>query len=232
MSVFDTTSATCARCGEDTEVAWAASINADRRPDLREAVIDRSFQASTCAVCGLVTRLPPHLTYFDLGRGSWIFAEDARELAHWRTHERDARERFDQAFGPAAPASMRAVAAGVKPRLVFGWPALREKLVCADLGLDDVLVELVKAALIAAVPGAPVGVPLVLRLVSGDEQALHFETVDDESEQRHESVAVPRSTYDDIAGDLPSWAALHEALCAELLVDLTRLTIGAPPAEG
>ena len=33
---------------------------------------------------------------------------------------------------------------GFQPRLVFGWPALREKLLCASLSLNDVDLELLK----------------------------------------------------------------------------------------
>jgi hypothetical protein len=83
--------ATCDRCGAEARFNLAASVNADRRPDLRGAIADGTFQAETCAGCGAALRLPVHLSYLDLGRRQWVLAEDPVALPVWRDAEQHAR---------------------------------------------------------------------------------------------------------------------------------------------
>ena len=42
------------------------------------------------------------------------------------------------------------------------WPALREKVVCQDAGLDDVELELTKMAILRNVAGSPIGYQIVI----------------------------------------------------------------------
>lgn len=224
MSVFNTTTATCTTCGHTLTISWAASVNADRRPDLRAEVLDGRFQAQACESCGTEIRLPPHLTYIDMGRGNWVLVQAATDIGAWKTHEAEAQALFDEAFGPGAPASSRDIAAGVRPRLCFGWPPLREKLIATELGLDDVTLELLKLAIMRGVPGAPVGVE-TLRLAGGDATTLQFEVTDDDSEAVSAGMEVPRALYDGIAADTAAWAALREKFEGKALVDVVRLTL-------
>jgi CpXC protein len=48
MSKFETQTLTCPSCGEAVDFEAVASVNADRRPDLREAILDFSFQRQVC----------------------------------------------------------------------------------------------------------------------------------------------------------------------------------------
>lgn len=225
MSIFNSTNNTCPRCGETVEISWAASVNAVRRPDLRAAILDRSFQAEDCPACGLKMRLPPHLTYVDMNKGNWILVEGFDEMPHWEAHEAEAKQLFDEAFGATAPASNRELAEGVSPRLVFGWPALREKILATELGLDDATLELLKIAVIRSVPGAPLADGRGLRLVGGDAATLKLEITDDATEETFGATDVPRSLYDDIAGDTAAWAPLRAKLSDVALVDLQRFTL-------
>src|SRR3954471_7312048 len=128
MSLFTTAEVTCGACGNKHEVLRAASINADRREDLRQAILDGSFQLETCVSCGERMRLPAQVSYLDIGRGQWIIAEDTAGLETWREAEARAQGLFDSTFGRAAPPLARELGGGLAPRLVFGWPAMREKL--------------------------------------------------------------------------------------------------------
>ena len=226
MSLFNTVTVPCPVCGEKTEISWAASVNADRRPDLREAILDHSFQSEPCPSCGTAVRLPPHLTYVDLARGNWIVANDVSELPNWQAHEADAKALFDETFGVYAPDPAREMGEGFQPRLVFGWPALREKLLCASLGLNDVNLELLKMAVMRSVPGTPLGEGLTLRLLEGDAETLKLGVTNDATEAWTESIMVPRSVYDDIAGNTEAWAELRGQLANEALVDATRFMVG------
>jgi hypothetical protein len=224
MSIFNTTTATCAGCGHVEQITWAASVNADRRPDLRVAVLDHSFQVLDCPSCGTRMRLPPHMTYVDLARGNWVLVESVDQIGKWKTHEAEAQQLFTDAFGPGAAKSARELAEGIQPRLVFGWPPLREKIIAAELGLDDVTLELLKLAVIRNVPGGPIG-SAALRLVSGDKTTLKLEITDDETEAVSGETEVPRSLYNDIAGDTAAWAPLRDQLTNKPLVDVLRFTL-------
>jgi CpXC protein len=231
MSIFHPAMAVCKACGTKTAVERSASVNADRRPDLRTAIIDGSFQATDCGKCGTRLRLPPHLTYLDMRRGWWIMAEPAPLIEEWPRVEAEARQTYDATFGDRAPPSGRMLGDGLRSRLVFGWPALREKLICADLELDDLSLELLKMAVMRHVDNAPISDETELRLVGGEKKSLAFAWVVAATEERLAELAVPRDIYDGVAGDTEAWEAVRAKFEGQLLVDLRRLTTGpAVPA--
>ena len=155
MSLFHSASLNCPKCGTTANVERTASVNADRRPDLRDAIKDGTFQAIQCEKCGMPLRLPPHLTYLDVGRGSWILVEPPSLLEQWPEVEDEVFDVYAHAFGDEAPQIAQEIGEGLRPRLVFGWTALREKLICEDLGLDDTTLELLKMAIMRDVQHPP-----------------------------------------------------------------------------
>jgi hypothetical protein len=223
MSLFVYAKATCGQCGETTALNLAASVNADRRPDLRREIIAGTFQALTCAGCGAALRLPAHLSYLDVGRGQWILTEGIERLADWRTVENDARGIFDRSYGDAAPPLAREIGASLRPRLVFGWPALREKLICDELRLEDVTLELLKIAMFRAIPDPPYADGHELRLIRGDDTVLHFAWFEPASEQQLASTSLGREIYDEIKAAPAPWAALRADLQGKIFVDFKRL---------
>ena len=223
MSLFVNAKAKCGECGAETEVKLAASVNAGRRPDLRQEILDGTFQAQTCPVCAARLRLPVHLSYLDVDRGQWILAEGVELLPQWQSVEEDARAVFERSYGSAAPKPARDLGAGLRPRVVIGWAALREKLLCDELGLEDVSLELLKIAMIRTVPDQPVADTTELRLTGGDGATLHFAWLETASEQELATLSVKRELYDDIAADPAPWAALRADLDERLFVDLKRL---------
>jgi hypothetical protein len=223
MSLFVYARSTCGQCGAVAERDLAASVNADRRPDFRAQIIEGTFQAVSCAKCGASMRLPAHLSYLDVGRGQWILTEGITLLPEWRAAEAEARAIFDQTYGESAPAMAREIGGALTPRLVFGWPALREKLICGELGLDDVTLELLKIAMLRTIPGAPYADARELRLIGGDADVLRLCWIEAESEERVASVDIDHGVYDDIAGDPEGWSALRMDLTGHLFVDLKRL---------
>jgi hypothetical protein len=116
--------------------------------------------------------------------------------------------------------------AQVRPRLVFGWPALREKLIAKDLGLDDVTLELLKMAVMRNVNKPPISDETELRLAGGDEKALKLIWYHQVSEQEMAVLDVPRSAYDDVVEDADAWAPVREKLEGVFLVDLRRFIAG------
>lgn len=223
MSLFFDATATCGQCGTATAKRLAGSVNADNRPDLRAEILAGEFQAMTCRDCGTRLRLPVHLSYLDMGRGNWILTEAVERVAEWREVEAAARAIFDQCYGPETSPMAQGLGRGLRPRLVFGWTALREKLLCDDLGLDDVVVELVKLTMLRTIPGATVDEDRELRLVGGEADELHFVWIENETEAYSEGTAVPRDIIGEIALNPEPWRELRARLSEGLFVDLRRL---------
>lgn len=225
MSIFNAADITCPECGHQQEVQLVASVNADRRPDLRIGILDRSFQAHICEVCETALRLPLHLTYLDMARGLWVIAYAADELPQWEKLVVEADAVFADSFGEGAPEAARALAKGVKPRIVFGWPALREKIGSAEMGLSDTVLELTKAAMLRGRSDLRVALDQALRLVSGTAALLTFQVVTEESDSVSATITVPRDLYDGIEHDAAAWASLRGELEASTFVDLRRMMV-------
>ena len=111
MSRFQTQTLSCPSCGEPVEFEAVISVNADRRPDLRLAILDASFQRQACPKCGTSFRLDPEMNYLDVARGQWLAAFPIAKLAQWKTIEEQASSTFARAYGEQASAAARAIAA-------------------------------------------------------------------------------------------------------------------------
>ena len=155
MSVFEDTKVKCPSCGTEVDFKAVHSVNVDRRPDLRAAILDESFQRQECPSCHHNFRLAPDLNYLDVGRGQWFAAHPLADIARWPEIEQRDREAFDRATAPSAAAA-REIGAGLHPRITFGWAGLREKILAAELGLDDVILECAKIAILRSLDTRPV----------------------------------------------------------------------------
>lgn len=229
MSRLHSETFACAHCGAPLEMGIVASINADRRPDLRQAVLDDSYQRGRCESCGKGFRLDPDLTYLDAGRGQWLLVRPAEHLDEWPLTEALARQAFERGHGADAPPAAREMAAGMQPRLAFGWAAFREKLLCGEHGLDDVALELTKLAVMRTVEDMPLADDIELRLtaVTADELELNWTMAG--GDLAVEKIAVPREVYDEIAADEgPGWAEARAELSDAAFVDVNRILVPAP----
>jgi endogenous inhibitor of DNA gyrase (YacG/DUF329 family) len=232
MSMFNPVRLACPHCGKQVDFEASASVNADRRPDLRQAILDGTFQRKDCPHCGQSIRLDPQANYLDIGRGQWFAAFPRAWIDHWDELEAGARKSFDSAFGADAGDAAHEVGAGLKPRMVFGWEGLREKLVAADAGLDDGWLECTKLALMRGLDDPlPAGQALRLHAVEpgDDESELVFVTVE-EADVRPEELRVPRGLYDDIQAEAADWQPLKSRIEGGLFVDVQRLIKGAEDA--
>ena len=81
MSLFQSVNLTCPSCDSLITMDSVGSVNADRRPDLRDDIIHNRFQDVTCENCGNSFRLQPNFNYLDAGRGQWIAGMPALETA-------------------------------------------------------------------------------------------------------------------------------------------------------
>ncbi len=228
MSIFIPAKATCTGCGMEVETRLAASVNADRRPDLRAEILDGTFQAMACPGCGARMRLPAHLTYIDMARGQWILVEDMTEIDRWREVEAEATELYEASFGASAPAVQQEMGEGLTPRLVFGWTALREKLIAHEAEINDVVLEVMKVSVLRHVPAPPFDGRTELRLIHAADEEITLRWVDSATEKGIADLPLDREIYDDVEDDMASREALRAALDTGLYVDMQRLLMDAP----
>jgi len=227
MSIFEPAEVPCPACGATMTFDLVTSVNADRRPDLRISILDGTFQLAVCDGCGGTTRLPPTLVYVDVGRGQWIVTKPAAEYPDWAQLEAIARQTFELSYGPAASVPAQRIGKRMHPRIVFGWAALREKLLAAEEGVDDVLLELLKLAVLRQVSGAPLNDESELRLIDANNDVLILAWLISETEQQLSTLEVSRVALDEVAADNAVWAELRQRLTAALFVDFGRLLLEA-----
>ncbi len=224
MSLFQETVIDCPSCARSLSFETVHSLNADRRPDLRAAILDSRFQRTNCPHCGAGFRLDCDFTVLDVKRGQWIVAAPVGAIADWEAREAAARAIFARAYGAEAPAIAREIGQRLKPRIVFGWPALREKLVVGDLGLDDVALEAVKATVLRNAASIPGRVVAELRLVAADKNDLLLAWQRSYDGAAGAVVSAPRALHDKIAAGAANdgWSAFRAGFEGSLFVDLKR----------
>ncbi len=226
MSMMEPMMVTCPACGHDFEMMAAESVNADRRPDLRESILNGTFQAQACPACGKEFRLDPKFNYLDMGRGQWISIQPFEELENWTALQDEAKSIFDKAYGSGAPPSARAIGDTLTVRLTFGWAALREKLVASDHGLDDVTLELTKLAVIGGFGGAPIRPGTEFRLGSVEGNDFYMSWIDAQTGREIDALLVPRAVYDSVVAATEAWAPFRSQLTDGPFVDIQKLFIG------
>ncbi|QHJ00386.1 hypothetical protein GT347_21835 [Xylophilus rhododendri] len=229
MSIIRTTPIPCPACGGAVDFPLVHSVNADRRPDLREDILSTVFQRQACPNCGTEFRVAPEFNYLDLGRRQWIAAWPADRMGDWSAVAERARQAFEQAFGGGAPASARELGKGLRCRLTFGWAALREKVFIAGAGLDDVTVELAKMALIRDSRQPPLG-SAALRLLAIQDARLVFGWQDLQDESATELIEVDAQLLAEIEAE-GEWAELRQRLSSEMFVDVLRLFLPTPELQ-
>ena len=224
MSIYTTEKYACPNCGTVYEYNHFASINADRRPDLREEVISGKLELITCAPCALDIRPEPSLNYLDFANGLWILAQPITEIARWDEEEARAAQLFDAAYGSGAPESAREIGNSLSPRITFGWPAFREKLVVKEAGLNDLAVEKTKIAILYNRPGNPVEPGVELRLFNARETKFGMAWVDAVSGKIVQAFDIQRALYESTAegGD---WSDIEQKIGGGMFVDMQRMFI-------
>jgi len=230
MSLFATVNVPCPACGEQVAFNAVHSVNADRRPDLREAIQKGAFQSQACPSCGKTFRMDPRFTYLDVGRNQWIAVFPHAEMDQWRTREEEVQHLYDRSFGREAPPLARNIGAAMKPRLVFGWSALWEKLAIDDHRLDDVQVELLKVGLLRSLPESPLSFATELRFLevpTNNPTELSFAWVNSTTADFVQGVSVPRALYDDVALRGDEWKSLRAEFSHALFLDMNRLIVPA-----
>lgn len=226
MSIFRTTEIPCPSCNTPVSFELVHSVNASRAAHLRAAILDRSFQKQPCPACGVAFRVEPEFSYMDMGRNQFFAVWPAAKAAEWKEYEKRSQQVFDKSFGSGAPPEARSIGKKLKPRAVFGWAGLNEKLIVGDAGIDDQTLELAKMGVIRNLDEAPAIGSSELRLLGTDESNLILGWFRIGSEDLSEVVTVEKSVLAEIAATPADWKALRDEVSAGLFVDYRRLILG------
>jgi len=225
MSIWVYTNIECTGCGHTFSDKTVDGLNLTRNPWIRQSILDGTLNTYRCPACDQVIMLERPFTYTDLDRKQLMLVRPRRHQPAWRNAERDIEDLFHiyVANEPSRTLFDAQDLAAFKVRVVFGYAALREKLLLWDNGLDDALVELVKMTLLRDRP----------ELVARNFQHIVVDTVDREDHLLRLILVRPDGTepllvdYDlDIVDELESRRYDLEASYPELFehafVDLRR----------
>ena len=226
MSLFRETTLTCPQCDHPIPFLESDSVNVDRNPDPRDAIIDGSFQLVACPSCENAVRLEPQFNYLDTADGLWIAGFPGRMMADYLALEDTITDVFSNAYGAGAQSAAQRIGDTLTARLTFGWPALREKLVLAQAGLDDVIVEMLKLDLLRRLPKASMGPGMELRVLAANETSLSFGWILTNQELVAQEFSVMRPLYAAIVDNPEGWASIRAQLTDGPFVDMQKLYMG------
>jgi len=227
MSIFQHTFVDCPGCERTLDFELVVSVNADRRPDLREAILNGSFQRERCPHCGVRFRVDPELTYIDLRRGQYICAWPVSRRRTWQQVAVRSQASFDRAFGALATGEARAIGATLTLRVAFGWPALTEKLLARDAGIDDRTLEVAKLAIVSRLESAPLPGQQELRLISAGVDELVFGWVRADGDRLGACLRAPRALIAEIEADAKAWRGVLDDVAQGPVVDFQREMLAA-----
>ena len=220
MSTRTPTQITCAPCGASMMVTLFDSISADRLPDARKWVLERSLMSATCT-CGVTTRVEHPTLFVDMGRGWWIDLAIERRRATFPDSERETRAQFAAAFDTTKfPPAIAAMRDNLRVRVVFGLDELREKLLCSEHELEDVYLEILKLELFVARPELLANGFVRLILDDVTDGALDFVGLGPGREIAR--LRVLRAAHDAMAGRRSELASTYPALFGGCYVNALR----------
>jgi hypothetical protein len=228
MSIFGNLTLDCPACNTPVDYALVHSVNADRRPELRGAILDGSFQRQACPSCQHAFRVEPEFLYIDLARTQYIGVWPASKRGQWRACAAQTRKVFDDAMGKNAPREARALGENLIVRAVFGWPALVEKILARQAGIDDRSLEVAKLAVMRSQEELPMPGSSELRMVGERDGDPLLAWVGGRSADEARSVLhVPRKLITDIEADPTTWQAARDITGEGDVVDFQREMLAA-----
>ncbi|MBQ8838428.1 MAG: CpXC domain-containing protein [Bacteroidales bacterium] len=129
MSIIKESMAPCSKCGEKHTVTVYKSINVSENPELKDKVRSGGLFLWEC----------PHCGQLNLARYETLYHDPVSKLMFWLLPEGELSETQMQAITMHTKAM-----GGYTLRRVNDMGSLMEKVLIADAGMDDVVVEMVK----------------------------------------------------------------------------------------
>lgn len=222
MSIFRSVTLECPACNTPVDFELVESVSADRRPDLREAILDGSFQREACTSCGRAFRVDPELVYIDIERSQYIGVWPVAKRGEWQARAAETRAVFDAVLGAKAPREAQEIGAKMAVRTVFGWAALAEKIIARQSGIDDRTLEVAKLAVMRSADETPLPGQRELRLVGEQEGQLVLAWLGGDDDEGGTVLHVPRQLIGDIEADRKAWQAVRDDVAEGDVVDFQR----------
>lgn len=171
----DAQTVACPSCGKEDSYAITRNINATWKPFYRDKIMDGSLHRVACAACDHEFFIDAPLHYCDFRRGEWIMMYPLAWEPRWRDWADDVNQSYDLSYaGPETPPWVRNNPPDMWRRAVFGLPAMREKLILHEAGIDDVSVEALKMHMLLANEATAPIPEYRPRCVAVDERSLLF----------------------------------------------------------
>ena len=227
MSVFHTQTINCPACATPVAFKLAFSVNADRRPDLRDAIVAGTFQRQPCPSCGTGFRVDPEFTYMDLKNRLYIGVWPVAKRGQWQACGAKTAETFEEGLGKGASPEAAKLGKGIEPRAVFGWPALTEKIIARTAGIDDRTLELAKVMTLRHGSETPIPGRRELRLVEAGAEDFVLAWVRPADGRVEKAMRVPRSLIAEIDAEPEPWKAMRAEVGEGIVVDFQREMLAA-----
>jgi hypothetical protein len=220
MSTWESRTFVCPRCSAAVTMRVALGVHVERAPHVRDDVLARRLHSTACA-CGATVRADAHFEFADFDRRQLFLVGRRAELASWPALELKVRATVKRLVLGSPLTS--ALVNGLTARLVFGVAELREKLVLADAGLDDALVECMKVRAFAADPTlASPGSRLLVDEVTADDRLRCMWSGEDGTAS---GIELPAAWVRDAARDRGSLAARFPELFRGEFVSVDRYRV-------
>jgi hypothetical protein len=200
MSIYHPTSVTCT-CGHSFPAHVAHTLNVRRSPDLRERILRLQLHRVICPRCKQELTVERPMSYVDPDRNAIFFVQPRGKRVN---HRRDSKRLA--AATTHLPARL-SPAKGRQARVIYGLDELREKLVAQDAGVDDRVVELLKALVLHEHPFLMRRSRLQLFLSGTTGGKLRFVAYHHNRNEGWE-ILMPRAIADDLAereNELRAW---------------------------
>ncbi|MFN0186844.1 MAG: CpXC domain-containing protein [Aquabacterium sp.] len=224
MSIFQGVELPCPSCRNLVRFELVYSVNAARRPDLRDAILDRSFQREACGVCGHEFRMEPEFSYTDVVRKQFYGVFPGNRCDDWQALEAKVIGSFNLAYGPGSGAE--SLGDGMQVRVVFGWHGLHEKMVAADAGIADTSLELAKVVALRQLGEFRLDPDLECRLLGQDGDDLLVGWLRESTGELVDQFAFARSLVAEIEADADRYAPLRDRVSGPAFVDFRRMLRG------
>lgn len=144
MSQFKPYSFSC-KCGKEITASLAEILQGNRSLVNRDKILSRTFHRVHCPVCNTEQTVEKDFLYIDTDKKQLFRVLPSTEITYGNKVLPDLREVLNTIHEDAALADQSAYTI----RIVCGLEELREKLVLADAGLDDHVVESLKKLVLA-----------------------------------------------------------------------------------
>ncbi len=220
MSTLAPVTIGCPECGAAISGQIVICANLPRLPAAVEALKADRFNQLSCG-CGKRVRYQRAVAAVDFRRRLWVYCWPRTCERHWVDLARLTEGAFRKNMAIQAPAMIRDQADAWLTRTVFGYEALREKVVLWEAGLDDVQVEQAKLWMLR---GQPRWAYARFRLRKVDAEHLYWEI--ERLDRERDLAKTARALLDQ--GPPPD--VLPGALGCDPFVDMRRFFVEPLPA--